>query len=293
MATFRKKRLRPVEGLLPLALLIKLVLSVVQVIAGAFSSSLSLMADALHNLTDAGSMLVAWVARRISRKAADKTMTFGYHRAEIVGVLINSTSLIAIGLFLIFQSVNRFFHPAEVDGSIVLWVAAVSALTGFIVTLLTYHAGAAESMGIKAVFIHNLADTLAAIAVFMAGAIMLFSGFYLIDAIISLAISVYVIYQGLFLLKKSILIIMQAVPAGICVEKIRDAIESIEQVRGLKNLHVWQLDEHNLYFEGFVELSVPEAESVKETIRRMLDQQFAIRNCVIETIYRQDGVALL
>jgi len=107
---------------------INLVLTAAQVIGGIAAGSLGLIADALHNFNDASSLGIALIARRISRKPADRFRTFGYRRAEIIGALINLTGLILVGFYLIYEAIFRFFEQQPVNGWLVLWVAGIAFL---------------------------------------------------------------------------------------------------------------------------------------------------------------------
>src|SRR5436190_7193247 len=123
---------------LVLALGLNLLLTIVETVAGLLSGSLALVADAVHNLSDVGSFVIALVARRIGRWPSDELRTFGYRRAEIIGALINLTILIVISLFLIYEAVVRFFHPESIDGWVVVGVAAVALAVNLATTLLLY-----------------------------------------------------------------------------------------------------------------------------------------------------------
>src|SRR3954471_12950075 len=121
---------------LVLALALNLLLTVVEVIAGLLSGSLALVADAVHNLSDCGSFVIALVARRIGRWPSDELRTFGYRRAEIIGALINLTILLLISLFLIYEATVRFFYPEQIDGWTVVGVAAVALAVNVATTAL-------------------------------------------------------------------------------------------------------------------------------------------------------------
>jgi cobalt-zinc-cadmium efflux system protein len=104
------------DGKLNFAVFINIILTIVQIIGGILSGGLSLIADALHNLSDAGVIVIAIFARKIARRLANSKMTFGFKRAEILGALINSTTLIIVGLYLIYEAINKFFNPQPLDG---------------------------------------------------------------------------------------------------------------------------------------------------------------------------------
>ena len=273
---------------LGLAIFINVLLTVAQVVGGLLSGSLSLIADALHNLSDAGAILVAVAARKIGNKAANTTMTYGYKRAEIIGVLINSTTLILIGIYLIYAAINKYFKPTPIDGWIVFWVAGIALVIDIATALLTYKAGAKDNMNIKAAFIHNVSDALASVVVIIAGIMIISYQLYIFDVIATIGISIYVIYHGMVLLKKCILIIMQAVPEGMSIDHIKSSLTTINGVNRIDHVHIWQLDDKNIYFEGHVLLDNGQSELVKEEIRSTLKDRFNITHSTIETTQKKN-----
>ena len=121
-----------------LAVGVNIVLTVAQVVGGLLSGSLALIADALHNLSDALSLIIALVARRIARRPADDQMTFGYGRAEVVAALVNLTTLIVLGLFLIYEGIGRLFDPQPIDGWIVVILAAIALVVDLVTVSYTH-----------------------------------------------------------------------------------------------------------------------------------------------------------
>ena len=150
------------------AIVINIILTVVQVIGGLASGSLSLLADALHNFSDAAALLIALIARKWAEKPADENRTFGYKRAELIGAMINLTTLILIGIYLLFEAVMRVFEPEPITGWIVVIIACVALVVDVITAAMTY-AMSKDSLNIRAAFIHNIADALSSVAVIIAG----------------------------------------------------------------------------------------------------------------------------
>ena len=279
------------DAKLSIAVLINVILSVLQIIFGVISGSLSLIADALHNLSDAGAIFVAIVARKIARKPSDAMMTYGYRRAEIVGVLINSTTLVVVGIYLIYEAIIRYLNPAEIDGHLVFWVAGIAFLINSVTALLTYSAGADDNMNIKAAFIHNISDAAASLMVILAGWLIIQYQFYFVDVLATLIISVYIIYHGVILLKQAIKIIMQAVPDNINLTELRQQLESIDGLACADHIHVWQLDDKRILLEGHLKLSQPHHELIKEKCRSLLSEQFGIEHTTLETEYSITGAS--
>lgn len=198
----------------------KLSMTAAQLFFGLFSGSLSLIADGMHNLTDAGSIIIALITQRIAGKKPNNWMTYGYQRAEILGILINSTVLITIGFTLVFTATKRLFSGSElIDAELVLWVALFAFCLDAVSAFFSYIAGAKNNLNIKAVFLHNLADTLTSLAVIVSAIVMLIWHINGVDVIATLFISGFIIFQGFNLLKKSIKIIMQATPAEVDLER--------------------------------------------------------------------------
>jgi cobalt-zinc-cadmium efflux system protein len=155
-------------------------LTVVQIIGGILSGSLALIADAIHNLSDALSLILAFVVRKIAQRPADDTMTFGYGRAEIVAALINYTTLILLGLYLAYEAVLQFFDPTGVDGWLVVVVTFFALGVDAMTALLTY-ALSKSSMNIRAAFLHNVADAFGSVAVIIAGIVIILYNWRLCD----------------------------------------------------------------------------------------------------------------
>ncbi len=272
------------NGKLTFAVVINLLLTIVQVVGGVLSGSLSLIADALHNLSDAGAIVIAIFARKISAKKANESMTFGYQRAEIIGTLINSFTLIIVGLYLIYQAISKYFNPTEIDGWIVIWIASVALVVDIATAILTYMSGAKTSMNLRAAFIHNVSDAMASVAVIIAGILITLYQWYFVDVIATILISVYVLYHGGLLSMQSINILMQAVPQDCDVSTIKNDIENIAGVIEAIDIHVWQLDEHKLFLDCKLIIKQQTQSLEIAMIKTMLKEKYAITHSTLEVL---------
>jgi cobalt-zinc-cadmium efflux system protein len=270
------------DGKLNFAVFINILLTVVQIIGGLVSGSLSLIADALHNLSDAGAILIAIVARKIARKPASSNMTYGFKRAEIIGALINSTTLIIVGFYLIYEAISKHYNPEPIDGWIVVWVATIALVIDAVTAWLTYRSGVKNNLNLKAVFIHNMSDAFASIVVIVAGTLIILYQWYFVDIIATIAISIYVIYHGLSLAKQTIKILMQAVPDDIDIEELCTVIESLPSVKKVNHIHVWQLDDNKKFLEAHVTLEIDQTENGVVQIKKVLVNQYGIDHSTIE-----------
>lgn len=270
------------NGKLTVAVFINVLLTVVQVIGGVLSGSLSLIADALHNLSDAGAIVIAIFARKISANKADENMTFGYQRAEIIGSLINSIILVIVGLYLIYEAISKYFNPSEINGWLVIYIAGIALVIDIATAVLTYISGAKNSMNLRAAFIHNVSDAMASIAVIIAGVLIIFYQWYVVDVIATVLISIYVLYYGVLLALESIKILMQAVPKTCEINALKSDIELNVAVSSAFDIHVWQLDEHKLFLECKLQLT-PNVDKVDlAEIKAMLASKYGIKHSTIE-----------
>jgi cobalt-zinc-cadmium efflux system protein len=254
------------------ALAVNLLLTVVQVAGGVVSGSLALIADALHNLSDAGSILVAYVAMRIGKRPADAQQTFGYRRVELVGALINATTLVLIGLYLVAEAIERMISPQDVAGWTVIGVAAIALVVDAATAMLTY-AMSKESLNVKAAFIHNVTDALGSVAVIVAGALVLLFGWRSADVIATLLIAAYAIYQGVATAREAARMLTLGVPRGLDLNEVVSDLLRVGGVADLHHVHAWDLDESTRSFEAHVVIDPMEpleAEDVKCRVRAAL-----------------------
>ena len=266
------------------AVVVNVGLTVAQIVGGIISGSLALIADALHNFSDAASLGLALFARKIGRRPADKLMTFGYGRAEIVAALINLTTLIIVGLYLLVEAVNRYFDPQPVEGWTVVIVAGI-ALVIDVGTAALVHKGTKGSLNIKAAFLHNVSDALASIGVIVAGTLILLYEMYVADLVMTAVIAAYVLYQGFSLLPRTIKLLMGAVPDDVEFDAILHALERVDGVESIHHLHIWNLDEHRRALEAHLvprSESMAEFELVKGRVRARLSVGFSIEHATLE-----------
>ena len=266
------------------AIAINIVLTLAQVIGGIISGSLSLIADALHNLSDATSLGIAVFARAISRKPADEFKTFGYQRAEIVAALINLTLLITISFYLIYEAVWRIIEPQIITGWIIVLVAGIALIVDIATALITYKRSK-NSINMKAAFLHNLSDALASIGVIFAGTLILLYDWYWVDTLVTFLISGFILLQGLILLPKTIHLLMEGTPEGLSTEEIKIEAEKIKDVQDVHHIHIWNLDENRIALEAHVVVTSDDfkkVELIKYRIKELLKNKFNISHSTLE-----------
>ncbi|SFU27155.1 cobalt-zinc-cadmium efflux system protein [Pustulibacterium marinum] len=261
-----------------------------QVVGGIISGSLSLISDALHNLTDVISLIISYVANQLSKKKASTNRTFGYKRAEILAAFVNSSSLIIVALYLIKEAVERFLNPVAIQSGIVIWLAILGIVAnGLSVLLLKKHSEG--NMNMKSAYIHLLTDMLASIAVLVGGFLMKYFEIYWVDSVLTAAIAVYLIYMGYDLLKTSTRALMLFVPENIDLEKIIEAVHEIKYVNKLHHIHVWNLNDDEVHLEAHLDFSeditISQFDEIQHEIEHLLHDEFGINHINLQPEFKK------
>ncbi|MFZ1727365.1 MAG: cation diffusion facilitator family transporter [Albidovulum sp.] len=274
-----------------LAVAVNLALTVAQVAGGIVSGSVALIADAMHNLSDAVSLIIAFLARRIARRPATPEMSFGYGRAEVVAALVNYTTLIVISVWLGYEALARLIDPPEVTGWIVVALAGFALVIDLITAALTWRL-AKDSMNIRAAFLHNLADAGTSVAVIVSGTLIMLYDWRLADPLITLGISVWILWHALSEIGPVIRILMLAAPPEIAAADIQRVIEDHAGVEGVHHLHLWQMDEKRTSLEAHLVLAEgAEATATVAEAKALIVQAFGITHATFEIETRASGCA--
>ena len=273
------------------AVILNQILTVGQVIAGIVSGSVALLSDAAHNFNDANALLIAYIARRISKRDANERYTFGYRRAEMIGALINLTLLAVIGLYLVYEGVMRFIEPQEIIG----WLMAATAVLALVIdvaTALLLWAMSRGSLNVRAAFIHNIVDALGSVAVLLgAGAIIWFDWMW-VDPVITLLIAGYVLWQVFKMLPQATRVLMEGTPVDFDLNELVEKVEQVDGVSGIHHVHIWELDEQHRALEAHVVIQKGDPdklEAIKQQIKQFLSDGFQIQHSTLEFEYAGVG----
>ena len=266
------------------AVVVNLALTVAQVIGGILSGSLAMIADAIHNLSDAFSLIIAFFARKIARRPADGSMTFGYGRAEVVAALINYITLVVIGLYLVYEAVMRFIEPSGVDGWLVVIIAGVALAVDVVTALLTWSLSK-ESVNIRAAFLHNVADALGSVAVIFAGTLIILYDWLWIDPAVTLMIAGYILWMSVSEIGNVIRILMLGAPPEPSAAQVIKTIEAIDGVQSVHHLHLWQMQEHEAALDAHLVIDAgrwSDADAIKQAVKNALKQEFDLGHTTLE-----------
>lgn len=277
-----------------ISILLNVVITIAQIIGGFISGSLLLISDAVHNLSDVISLIISYVANLLSLKKKQTIQyTFGYKRAEIIAAFINASSLILIAVFLGIKAVNRFYNPQEIESDLVIWLALLGiAVNGFSVLLLKNDAK--HNLNMKSAYLHLFTDMLTSVAVLIGGLLMKFYQIYWIDALLTLIISLYLIYLSWDILITSLKILMLFAPKHIKISEVVHEVSKVNGIRNIHHVHIWQLNDKDCHFEAHIEfrkdIKLSEFDLVCERVEEILLKKFQINHSNLQPEYIRDDV---
>jgi len=267
---------------------LNLSITIVQVIGGIISNSLSLLSDALHNLGDSSAVFIAFLAGKRSRKRANEQKTFGYKRVEILAALFNGVVLIGICLYLFIEAYERFINPEPIKGKIMFIVASFGLLANLI-SVLVLNKDKDHNLNIRAAYLHLLGDTFSSVAVIIGGLAIWKYGVFWIDPLITVLVGVYIIYHTWDVVKETVDILMQSTPPNIDLGEIKKEVEKIDEIDNIHHIHVWKLDDTQIHLEAHINLkndiSMSEMMKVRKKAEELLHNKFDIAHITIQSGY--------
>jgi len=275
-----------------ISIILNISITVAQFIGGIISGSLSLLSDAVHNLSDVISLIISYIANILTnRKKQTSQQTFGYKRAEIVAAFINSASLIVIAVFLAFEAVKRLQNPVELESNIVIALALLAIFAnGFSVLLLKNDAH--HNLNMKAAYLHLLSDMLTSVAVLIGGLLMKFFQIYWLDGVLTIIISLYLLFMSWHIFRDSLYILMLFAPKHIKIEEIQKEIIKIDGVKNMHHVHIWQLNDSELHFDAHIEfkkdISLSEFDIKCKEIEKILSEKFDIHHSFLQPEYARN-----
>ena len=227
---------------LTVSLVIITVYMAVEVIGGLVTNSLALLADAGHMLSDAVSLFIALMAFKFSSKVADYGKTYGYKRFEILAAVINGATLILISGYIIYEAIERFQNPPEIQSSGMLIVAFIGLLVTVLVAwIMMRGSDVKENLNMRGAYLHVLSDMLGSVGAIIAALLIMFFGWGWADPLASIIVSILVLRSGYLVTKSSVHVLMEGTPENVEVEKMTEKILKTEGVKGMHDLHIWTI----------------------------------------------------
>ena len=259
-------------------------ITVVQIIGGIISGSLSLISDAMHNFSDAIAIVVTYIALKLSKKPKTPKYTFGLKRAEIIAAVINASTLIIISFFLIREALERLNNPNEITGSLMLVVAVVGFIPNVVGALLLKK-GSEKNINIRAAYFHLISDAVSSIAIIVGALFIIFYKVYWIDPILTILIALYILIEAYKILKESIDILMMSNTEGIDLNEIKLFAENISGVINIHHIHLWKLSDNETHFEAHIEvedMAVRKTADIQKLSEHELHERFEINHTTLQ-----------
>lgn len=262
-------------------------ITIAELIGGILSGSLALLSDALHNFSDGISIIVSYIALRLSKRPNTLKNTFGLRRAEIMAALFNTTILIVIIFFLIKEAVKRLISTSiiDIDARTMILIASIGLFANLIsVFLIKKHSR--DNINLRSAYLHLLADALSSIAVITGGIIIYFSDIQWVDPAITILICLYILKEGFLVIKKAISILMHFTPENIDIESVKVLMEKIPAITNIHHVHVWQLNEKDIFFECHADLhkdmKISETKHIIDSMNKLLMDKMNINHATIQ-----------
>ncbi len=274
------------------SIVLNIIITASQIIGGIISGSLALISDAVHNLSDVISLIISYSANLLSnRRKQTLHQTFGFKRAEIIAAFINSSTLIIIAVFLAIEAFKRFRNPIEIGTDLVIWLAFIAILAnGLSVLLLKKDAN--HNLNMRSAYLHLTTDMLTSIAVMIGGILMKYYQIYWLDAVLTIIISVYLLYMSWSIFIDSLKILMLFAPKHLKIEAIQKEILKVHEIENIHHVHIWQLNDHDIHFEAHIEfrkdIKLSEFDKICAMVETILFKKFHINHSNLQPEFDRD-----
>ena len=271
------------QSVLRVSLLVTLAYVVVTLVAGLRAHSLALLSEAGHNASDFLALLLSFAAVYFQTRPADSARTFGYQRAGVLAAFLNAATLIVISLWIGAEAIHRLSQPVAVQPRIMMIVAAAGVVMNGVIAALLW--GVARDVNMRSAFLHMAGDTLSTAAVIVGGAGILFTGQNWIDPVLSLGIAAVILWSSIGIVRETLNILLEGTPRGVSLAEIRAAMEAVEGVLNVHDLHVWSLGSQSRALACHVTIAdIPPSESACILIKlnHVLRDHFHISHTTIQ-----------
>lgn len=274
-----------------ISIFLNILITASQVVGGLVSGSLALLSDALHNFSDVLSLVVSYIANKLTKKEASLHRTFGYKRAEILAAFVNAATLIIVAILLIIEAGKRFQNPEEIKSGLVIWLSILGIVANGLSVLLLKK-DATNNINMRSAYLHLLTDMMASVVVLIGGLLMKFYQLFWVDSLLTFLIAVYLIWMGYDLLKTSTKMLMLFTPAHINLEEVVLTINQLPKVKKLHHVHIWNLSDNELHLEAHLDLnddvSITEFDAILQKIEAVLHEKYDINHVTIQPEYNKN-----
>ncbi|MDD3819210.1 MAG: cation diffusion facilitator family transporter [Actinomycetota bacterium] len=263
------------------AFFLNLGFTIIEIIGGFWTNSIAIISDALHDLGDSFSLGLSWFLERYSRKKKDEKYSYGYRRYSLFAALINCLILIIGSVFILSEAIPRLFNPEQLNAKGMLFFAVAGIIVNGIAVLRVREG---KSLNERIVSLHLFEDVLGWAAVLIISIVMIFKSIPVLDPILSILITIYILYRVIINLKETFSIFLQAVPEGINIKEIEDKLLKIEGIIGVHHTHVWSMDSLNNVLSVHIVVkdntSVDKIVEIKRKVREIISSMNPIHSTI-------------
>jgi cobalt-zinc-cadmium efflux system protein len=277
-------KLRKIQQHLKVSFFVALGIALVEFVGGMLSNSLSLVSDAAHVFGDILAILLSLFAVTLATREHIGSMTFGYHRAEVLASMANGILLCAISVWIVVEAYQKLYTPSPIDALLVMILAAIG-LAGNLIIMKFLAYDKENSLNVKSAFSHVLYDTISSIAVICVGIITYFTGIHALDPVVAFLIAAFIARSGYTIAKDSAYILLEGAPSHVDMEEIRDSIMKTEKVLDVHDLHVWTITSGMNALSGHIVVPdqiLSEADKVVQAINKKLLENYGIGHTTIQ-----------
>ncbi|KAF0248193.1 MAG: cation efflux system protein CDF family, partial [bacterium] len=257
---------------------------VAQVITGFYTNSIALISDGVHNFTDALALIIALLSIWLQKRPVSLSKTYGYNRAGILAAFINSSSLMVIVAWLCYESVQRIFNPQPIETKGMFWIA----LIGLIVNIgigFAIHKESKHDITIRSAYIHMLGDAIGTLGIILGSIIIYYTGYNVVDPIISLGISILILWTSWSILRETVHLLLEGTPKGISVENVSREIEIVAGVRAVHHIHIWAIASQVTALSCHIEvddMNLSHCQTLLLNINSLLKEKFEITHTTLQ-----------
>lgn len=276
------------------AIIINIFITIFEVIVGFFIGSLALISDALHNFSDVGSMGLSLWGEKVKIKKATNSKTYGYKRAEIIIALFNALILLAVVVFIFFESIKRLLSPTEVVSGYMIIVALISLIGNGVATYIL-EKNAHKNLNLKSAWMHSLQDALFSLGVVIGAIIIYYTHWFIIDPLISIFLSLYICREVYGLIKQTVSVLMESVPSDIDFDEVKTNLTKFNGVTGVDDLHIWQTDSNTRLLSVHLVISNLDNQERNDLlckIQKSLNDNFKINHATIQMVLSEEKINL-
>lgn len=268
-----------------LAILINGGIVVFEMIFGLLISSMALISDAVHNLSDIAAMSFTCWAEKMSRRPATEHKTYGWRKMEFIAAFVNSIVLSVVIAFVFWESVQRLFSPAQVSGTMMLWVAVVAFVGNSAATLLLQKISA-RNFNIKSAWLHSLQDALFSLGVIVGALLIMYLDLYFIDPLISMVICIFIAREIYKIIRHTVNALLDSVPADVDFNAVKRDLLSVSGVAEVNDLHIWQTGTGQKLLSAHLvsDDEAPDHEQIIRAVQKILHEDHGIDHTTIQLL---------